>query len=947
MLKAKGEGDSSFCVFENAAAAVDAAVQIQLAVEAGPWQDQLSMGVRIGVHTGAAQLRGGDYYGATVNRAARIRAAGHWGQVLLSSATAALARDRLPPEVSLRDLGARRLRDLREPEHLFQVEHPRLPGSFPPLAALDVRPNNLTVQPTTFLGRDAELARLIALLRRPATRLVTITGPGGMGKTRLAQQAAAELLDDFDHGVWFVGLAGVASAAEVVPAVATALQLGAEAATDESTLADALADRSLLLVVDNFEHVLDGAGLVSTLLARCPGVRVLATSRRWLQLRGEHELVLDPLDDDTVVDLFADRAEAVRPGIEDELDRSQVLAIGRALDGLPLAVELVAARLRRLTVDEITAQLGNVLDLAGEGPRDQPARHRALRATLDWSISLLDDEERSVWASLAVFRGGFDADAAAAVAGVPEQLAGTVLASLADQSLVVALGGGRFDLLVTVRAAAEEHLSRTAQLGPAQARFVAHFDDVARRWFEGRGGIRLWLWEETERLDDLVAESGNLRAAAELGLTANGLDSVHAVLAATVVLQERDVREMVSLLERLAPSVVGTRHERLVELLHAAGQMILNADFDATIERVSEIMGAASSRGEAVDLGVWNYLGFAEWRAGRHEAAIETYRTGIAASASTEYEPLLLHNLALVLTSADRPDDAVDAWERAGDAAVAAGDHVMRRLLDARLAVLDLAAGAPERAVARLAPHADDALALRGGQLLLVYSAALTAMGRTDDATAVAERAIELARTSDDLGLTGLAHIALAELRARGGDLDGAAAALTEADDIERRIGRVSERFATHRQLLGSLRRDGHVHGGRRLAAVGDLPERDLWLATFDDEAGDLGSGWSRRCSFLRTAVAGGNRRRRALALQGLAAGAADRDWRDLAAVFVGALDGEAWAPGVDALGVSRARIDAAVAELPAHRRERLLAQGRAASDAELLALGESAADRA
>ena len=305
-----------------------------------------------------AELRDGDYYGSAVNRCARLRGIGHGGQILLSEATAVLVRDALPVGVSLRDLGAHRLKDLARPEHVFQVLHPDLPGEFPPLASLDARPHNLPVQPTPLVGREREVAALRELLQREDARLVTLTGPGGTGKTRLGLQVAADLLDYFEDGVFFVALAAISDPALVASAIAQTLGLreaGARPITD--ALAVHLRERHLLLVLDNFEQVLPAATLVADLLGACRGLKVLVTSRAALRLRGEHEFPVPPLalpepgrrpaqelSAYAAVALFVQRATEVRPdfALADE-NAAAVVEICRRLDGLPLAIELAAA----------------------------------------------------------------------------------------------------------------------------------------------------------------------------------------------------------------------------------------------------------------------------------------------------------------------------------------------------------------------------------------------------------------------------------------------------------------------------------------------------------------------------------------------------------------------------------------------------------------------------
>ena len=370
VLKPRGEGDSTFSVFDDPVRAATASVELQRALTKEAWPAAVPVRVRMALHTGHAELRDRDYYGPTVNRAARLRAAGHGGQILVSEATAALVREQLPDQAGLRDLGVRRLKDLSNPERILQVEHPDLPSRFPPLATLDARPNNLPVQPTAFIGRDDTVATLTTLLRRDDVRLVTLTGPGGIGKTRLALRVAADVIDDFADGVWFVPLAVVASSDAVPGAVSAALGVQVQPGQDTTeAIVRHFQDRRLLLVLDNFEHVLDAADLVAHLSTWSPGLTILATSREWLHLQAEREVRVEPLDDPTATTLFFERARAVRIDADDWLEADTVGRLCHGLDGLPLAIELVAARLRTFTLE--------VLVPVGPGPR--PGQRRTPR----------------------------------------------------------------------------------------------------------------------------------------------------------------------------------------------------------------------------------------------------------------------------------------------------------------------------------------------------------------------------------------------------------------------------------------------------------------------------------------------------------------------------------------------------------------------------------------
>jgi hypothetical protein len=357
-------GDGFFVAFATAPDALAAAVQATHALAGHVWPQDPPMRVRMGLHSGAPQLIGDRYVGMDVHRAARIAAAGHGGQILLSAAAAELARHDLPENVALRDLGAYRLKDLKQAEHVYQAVVSGLRADFPPLKALDARPNNLPVQSGALLGREREMAAICALLRRDDVRLVTLTGPGGSGKTRLGLQVAAELLDTFPDGVWFVRLSRLSDPELVMPTIATTLDLKESGGTPlAEVLGRYLRDKRLLLVLDNFEHVAAAAPHIGELLAACARVRVLATSRVPLHLHDEHEFALRALDLPdpahlppperlsryAAVALFIERAQAVQADFQmTSAMAPTVAAICARLDGMPLAIELAAARVKVL-----------------------------------------------------------------------------------------------------------------------------------------------------------------------------------------------------------------------------------------------------------------------------------------------------------------------------------------------------------------------------------------------------------------------------------------------------------------------------------------------------------------------------------------------------------------------------------------------------------------------
>jgi predicted ATPase/class 3 adenylate cyclase/DNA-binding XRE family transcriptional regulator len=478
------QGDAFFVAFATAAGAVAAAAEATTALARHAWPEGATLQVRIGLHTGTPQVVGDHYVGLDVHRAARIAAAGHGGQILLSRATRELVADRLPAGATLRDLGAHRLKDLQQAEQIFQVvlPDPHLPRDFPPLKTLDTHQHNLPLQPTLLLGREQQVADVCALLRRDDVRLVTLTGPGGIGKTRLAVQVAAELLDECADGVWYVRLSRLVDADLVVPTIAQTLGLQeASSQPMAETLREYVADkRHLLLVLDNFEQVVRAASEVAALLAASPGVRVLVTSRVPLHLRGEREYPLVPLplpdrgqvpppetlSQYAAVALFIERAQAARPDFTATAANAPAIAeICARLDGLPLAIELAGARVKLLPPEALLARLSSRL-LTG-GARDLEERQQTMRATIAWSEALLTPGERTLFRRLAVFSGGWGLEAAEAVCIAPsgamplemDLLDG--LSGLVDHSLLQQLGEGlepRFGMLHVIRDYALERL---------------------------------------------------------------------------------------------------------------------------------------------------------------------------------------------------------------------------------------------------------------------------------------------------------------------------------------------------------------------------------------------------------------------------------------------------------------------------------------------------------
>ena len=485
-------GDGVHAHFDDPLDAINAILEIQLTLVDPASTGGFPLKIRSGVHAGAVSMRNDDYFGSAVNRAARIMSSAHGGQVLVSRAVLDLVADRLPGEIELRDLGAVRLRDLTSPEHLYQVMHAKLRRDFPALRSLETTPNNLPQQLTSFVGRERELAEVKRALG--TTRLLTLIGPGGIGKTRIGLHVAAEMMDEHPDGVWFVDLAPLTDAQLVPHALASVLGVVEEAGRPVTeAIVKYLKDRRELILLDNCEHLLHAcADLATQILRNAPNVRILASSRELMHVAGEtsfpvptlsvpdvdRKVTAEALPHFEAAHLFIDRATAVKPAFRvTEQNAGAIADICRRLDGIPLAIELAAARVRALSVDAIAARLSDRFKLLAGGDQSALPRQQTLRALIDWSYDLLSDPEKALLRRLSVFAGGWTLEAAEEVAAGGVLDRGDVLdlqAHLVDKSLVALdADGDRYRMLETVREYAMEKLERGKSESVAKANVAA------------------------------------------------------------------------------------------------------------------------------------------------------------------------------------------------------------------------------------------------------------------------------------------------------------------------------------------------------------------------------------------------------------------------------------------------------------------------------------------
>ena len=656
-------GDGFVAAFASPVSAVSAAIDAQR---------ELQLPVRMGLATGEAELRDGDYFGTLLNRAARVMAAGHGGQILLAESTAGLLSG-----VDLLDLGPRRLRDVPTPVALFQVCAPGLATDFPALRALDTSPGNLRPAATSFIGRESDVAEVLAALHQH--RLVTLTGVGGVGKTRLATEVAARLADEFPDGVWFFELAAVVDPTAVPDAVATVLGIRQQPGkTVNESVAAALQGRVRLLVFDNCEHVHDAAAdLIEAILARPAMVRILATSRERLEVADEQVWPVPSLDlsggiDSAAVILFVERARSVAPGFSMETpdETSAVVEICRRLDGIPLAIELAASRMASMTASDVNNRLDHRFRLL-VGSRRGLAHHQTLRHAVAWSYDLLDDAEKVLLDRCSVFASGFDLESACAVAGFDEPDDYAIvdrLDALVRKSLLLAdrsSGHARFSMLETIRQFAEEQLVARDDAETARSAHARHFAQ--------RITNILVLWDSPRQREAyawFTTELANLRTAFRWAADSGDLDVAATIATSSTMLGfGAENYEPIAWAEQLIEPACAVDHPRLAALYVMAAQCWQAGRLEEAVRYSDAGQVVVGGRSGEVPYGIQGWLGSAYLAIGQPERTVEWGRAQLARGRDTH--TLTRAALAQALMIAGSHDEAMAAATDLIDAAEA------------------------------------------------------------------------------------------------------------------------------------------------------------------------------------------------------------------------------------------------------------------------------------
>jgi predicted ATPase/class 3 adenylate cyclase len=853
-------GDGFFAVFASPRACVAAVLQMQRELGARAWPPGAEVRVRMGVHCGEADKTAAGLVGLDVHRAARVAGVAHGGQVLVSESAAVLVRDALPAGAALRDLGLHRLKDLGAPVRIFQLRAAGLAAEFPPLRSLGnpALQHNLPAQLTPFIGRAQERAAVRGLAG--SSRLVTLTGAGGCGKTRLGLQVAAELLDGSGDGVWLVELAAVTDDNAVAAAVAAALGVAAQPGRSAlEALGEALKPQDVLIVLDNCEHLIGGCAKVAdAILRRCPGVHLIATSREPLGIGGEviyrvpsmslpgPEESGSPVGSDAVA-LFAERAKAQGTGLAvDEATAALVVSVCRRLDGMPLAIELGAARLRSMSLRDLAGRLDDRFKLLTGGSRTAVARQQTLRATVSWSYGLLTGSEQVLLARLSVFAGGFDLEAAEAVCGLGGVAAGDVadlLGSLVDKSLVLAEPAGdalRYRLLETIRQFAAERL---ADAGEAEAAAVAaahcgYFLSVAEAAAPHLTGPDQAMW--LARLD---ADQANLRRAADHA--AAGPDGTARVLRFAVALRRyhsaptsfRD-EQASRLLAVLARPAARTDRRLFAAALAAAASIAAWVDLAEAMQAAEQSVELARQLDDdRLLIDALTTLGVIRWHAGEQGQGLAAARESVQLAQRLGDDVLLSRSLRACLLFDDLIDPAESGqlFAEAFASAQRCGDDGVKHMLyvsasNYALAACDIPAA---RAYVEQAILVARTVGLSAWLTLLQLGWVLRAEHDSDQARSTLQTALRTSRRNGDrLGIA-YATLGLALLAADTGDCDlaaelhGAAQAAVDRTGMhwEQLEARYRQQSLQHvRAALGDERFDDAYAAGMKLtseAAIG------------------------------------------------------------------------------------------------------------------------------
>ncbi|HVL40017.1 MAG TPA: tetratricopeptide repeat protein, partial [Fimbriimonadaceae bacterium] len=764
LVKPRGEGDSVFCVFARASDAVAAALAIQQGTRDLPFR------IRVAIHTGETDLLDGDYYGPVVNRCARLRGVANPGQILLSHATAQLAVGSLPPEACLRDLGAHRLRDLLRPERVSELRHPSLEPSEDAIRSLDFHPNNLPVQLTSFVGRDAELVKLRVLLEK--TRLLTLTGSGGAGKTRLSLQLAAEVLEEYPDGVWQVDLTPVRDPRLVPKAFRLALKLEeAPGGDDVKVVVDSLQTSRALLLIDNCEHLIGHvAHLASSLLRLCPSLQILATSREALHIQGEQvyqvpsltcpasgaDLTPEELLQYEAPRLFLERAASRLPTFRiTEANQQAVATLCRRLDGIPLAIEHVASNVPVMSPQAILQRWREGFPVLATDQREEIERHQTLRASIDWSYDMLSEPERRLFARLAIFDGAWTLSAAESVCADDEVARAEVMGilhKLVDKCLVVTdqdtYGETYFWFLETLRGYAGE---RMQELRPAlQNRLVVWATDLVDEALEQTRGKDQARWFH---LLEMLYPS--LRLALDLSKDEAGLWLLVSGL-----------------------RVFWFRRGHIAE-----GRGWIVRCIRSGLLEPRELAEAQ------------NLLGAFAYKQKDYQVAREAYRESLR-----QYELIgdqdsigpVIHNLGILASDMGQLEEAVDWLQKAVGMFRSAGNRVHEAAALMNLGICELSRDAPEVALKRLeeclAIYEDVGSATQLATTLLNMAQALERCGRGVEGLAARTRCFQLWREAPDCSLLGAALSGLATRLSEHDDFTSAASLLGASEAVMKRV---------------------------------------------------------------------------------------------------------------------------------------------------------------